>query len=93
MSEYTERVLNYNIDARRRQLKRTQKSLVQPTGVTDEGAVSQRLRGITYWFLTSAVSVIQSLDTSIEKLLDSSVMRTEVERQAVALRVQLDQTN
>ena len=27
LGEYTERVINYNVDARRKQLKRTQKSL------------------------------------------------------------------
>lgn len=32
LGEYTERVLNYNVDARRKQLKRTQKSLMQPMG-------------------------------------------------------------
>lgn len=93
LGEYTERVLNYNVDARRKQLKRTQKSLMQPMGVTSEGAVSQRLKGITHWSLISAVNVAQSLDTSIEKLLDDSAMKMEIERQAVALRVQLDQIN
>lgn len=43
--------------------------------------------------LISAVNVAQSLDTSIEKLLDDSAMKMEIERQAVALRVQLDQIN
>lgn len=43
--------------------------------------------------LISAVNVVQSLDTSIEKLLDDSAMKMEIERQAVALRVQLDQIN
>ena len=93
LGEYTERVLNYNVDARRKQLKRTQKSLMQPMGVTSEGAVSQRLKGITHWSLISAVNVAQSLDISIEKLLDDSAMKMEIERQAVALRVQLDQIN
>ena len=93
LGEYTERVLNYNVDARRKQLKRTQKSLMQPMGVTSEGAVSQRLKGITHWSLISAVNVAQSLDTSIEKLLDDSAMKMEIERQAAALRVQLDQIN
>lgn len=69
LGEYTERVLNYNVDARRKQLKRTQKSLMQPMGVTSEGAVSQRLKGITHWSLISAVNVAQSLDTSIENYL------------------------
>ena len=80
LGEYTERVLNYNVDARRKQLKRTQKSLMQPMGVTSEGAVSQRLKGITHWSLISAVNVAQSLDTSIEKLLDDSAMKMEIER-------------
>ena len=80
-------------NVRRKQLKRTQKSLMQPMGVTSEGAVSQRLKGITHWSLISAVNVAQSLDTSIEKLLDDSAMKMEIERQAVALRVQLDQIN
>ena len=66
---------------------------MQPMGVTSEGAVSQRLKGITHWSLISAVNVAQSLDTSIEKLLDDSAMKMEIERQAVALRVQLDQIN
>ena len=79
LGEYTERVLNYNVDARRKQLKRTQKSLMQPMGVTSEGAVSQRLKGITHWSLISAVNVAQSLDTSIEKLLDDSAMKMEIE--------------
>lgn len=43
--------------------------------------------------LISAVNVAQSLNTSIEKLLDDSAMKMEIERQAVALRVQLDQIN
>ena len=62
LGEYTERVLNYNVDARRKQLKRTQKSLMQPMGVTSEGAVSQRLKGITHWSLISAVALRVQLD-------------------------------
>lgn len=57
------------------------------------GCISTTQRHYSLWSLISAVNVAQSLDTSIEKLLDDSAMKMEIERQAVALRVQLDQIN
>ena len=93
LGEYTEMVLNYNVDKRRRTLKRTQKSLMEPMGVGTEGAVSQRLSGTTHWTLISAVNVAQSLNTTLEALLDDTALKEEIEQQAALLRLQLERIN
>lgn len=93
LGEYTERVLNYNVDKRRRALKKTQKELMEPMGVSSEGAVSQRLRGTTHWTLISAVNVAQALNATIEELLDDAALKKEIEQQAELLRLQLEQIN
>lgn len=93
LGDYAERVLNFNVNSLRKSQKRTQKSLIEPMGVTSEGAVSQRLNGLTHWSLVSAVNVAHSLGTTLDSLLDDTKMKEEIAKQADLLRVQLEQMN